>query len=130
MSTPYDDIIHLPRPISKNHLPMPREKRASQFAPFSALSGYSSAIEEASRITIPRPELDIQELELLNIKLFKALSKNLSVKLTIFVPDDLKDGGSLKNIQTQIKKIDEFHQQIVLISEEKIPLENILQIDF
>ena len=35
----YDDIINLNRPIS-NHVKMPLYKRAAQFSPFAALTGY------------------------------------------------------------------------------------------
>lgn len=45
----YDDIINLPHPEPKNHVRMPIRKRAAQFAPFAALSGYKEAIEEAQR---------------------------------------------------------------------------------
>ena len=45
----YGDIINLPHYEPKNHPRMPMEKRAAQFAPFSALTGYSDAIEEAIR---------------------------------------------------------------------------------
>lgn len=41
----YDDIINLPRPISKNHLRMSDYNRAAQFSPFAALTGYKEAIE-------------------------------------------------------------------------------------
>ena len=41
----YDDIINLPRPISKNHLQMSKYNRAAQFSPFAALTGYKEAIE-------------------------------------------------------------------------------------
>ena len=37
---PYDDIIHLSRPISSNHLPIPMEEHAAQFSPFAALTSY------------------------------------------------------------------------------------------
>ena len=43
-STPYDDIIHLPHPVSTTHPRMPMLRRAAQFAPFAALSGHHDAI--------------------------------------------------------------------------------------
>ena len=45
----YGDIIHLSRPISKNHPPMPVLDRAAQFAPFAALTGHNEAIQEVIR---------------------------------------------------------------------------------
>ncbi len=50
MTDNYDDIIQLPHPVSKNHPPMPMKNRAAQFAPFSALTGYSDAIKESVRL--------------------------------------------------------------------------------
>ena len=47
---PYDDIIHLSRPVSSKHPPMPMEKRAAQFSPFAALTGYDDAVVEAANI--------------------------------------------------------------------------------
>lgn len=45
----YDDIIGLPRHISKKHPQMPLLDRAAQFSPFAALSGYDAAIKETER---------------------------------------------------------------------------------
>lgn len=45
----YDDIIDLPRHISKKHPQMPLLDRAAQFSPFAALSGYDAAIKETER---------------------------------------------------------------------------------
>lgn len=42
MSNTYDDIIHLPRPVSTAHKPMSMEERAAQFAPFQALKSDGS----------------------------------------------------------------------------------------
>lgn len=46
----YDDIINLPRPVSKKHPQMSLLDRAAQFSPFSALSGYDDAIKETERL--------------------------------------------------------------------------------
>ena len=35
----YEDIIHLPHPVSKKHPPMSLADRAAQFSPFAALTG-------------------------------------------------------------------------------------------
>ena len=43
----YEDIIHLPHPVSKKHAQMPIRDRAAQFAPFAALTGHKEAIQEA-----------------------------------------------------------------------------------
>lgn len=45
----YDDIIDLPRPVSRKHRPMDIADRAAQFAPFAALTGYGEAVKEAAR---------------------------------------------------------------------------------
>ena len=42
----YDDIINLPHHVSQRHKPMDISKRAAQFAPFNALSGFEDAIHE------------------------------------------------------------------------------------
>ena len=45
----YDDIIHLPHPVSAKHPQMPLLDRAAQFAAFAALTGYHEAILETAR---------------------------------------------------------------------------------
>ena len=62
----YGDIINLPRPASKRHPPMPLAKRAAQFSPFAALTGYEDAVRESARITLPPPNLADDEQELLD----------------------------------------------------------------
>ena len=47
---PYEDIIHLPRPVSKTHPPMPIADRAAQFAPFAALNGHGDLIRKTQRL--------------------------------------------------------------------------------
>lgn len=46
----YEDIINLPRHVSKKHPQMSLYQRSAQFAPFSALTGYDSQIKETEII--------------------------------------------------------------------------------
>lgn len=48
---PYEDIVNLLHHVSKKHPQMAPEKRAAQFAPFAALTGYEDVIDEAARLT-------------------------------------------------------------------------------
>jgi hypothetical protein len=43
MSTPYDDMLHLPHHVSQRHPQMSLHDRAAQFSPFAALTGYDAA---------------------------------------------------------------------------------------
>jgi hypothetical protein len=45
----YDDIINLPHHVSKEHPRMSMYMRAAQFAPFAALTGHDSAIQETAQ---------------------------------------------------------------------------------
>lgn len=63
MSTPYDDIIELPHPISEKHPRMSMINRAAQFAPFQALTGYGDAIRETTRLTAQKIELTEIDIE-------------------------------------------------------------------
>jgi hypothetical protein len=45
----YADIIDLPRPEPRCCPRMPLEKRAAQFAPFAALTGYEEVVEKTAR---------------------------------------------------------------------------------
>ena len=66
---PYEDIIHLPHLVSKDHIPMSIADRAAQFSPFAALTGYDGAIKETARLTDQRIELDESSKTILDEKL-------------------------------------------------------------
>ena len=51
----YDDIINLPRPLSR-HQPMSMEKRAAQFAPFATLHGHEEALRDTAQQVEDRVE--------------------------------------------------------------------------
>lgn len=113
---PYEDIINLPRPVSKKRRPMPVINRAAQFAPFAALTGYDDAIEETARQTGRKTELEDYEKEEIGRRLYELKEKikeKPQVNITYFVPDELKDGGEYVTFSGAIKKIDEINQLIV-----------------
>ena len=92
----YEDIIHLNRPFSKKKK-MSLSQRAAQFSPFAALIGHDEAIKETARLTSERIELDEQQIQTLNEKLCYIKEHNpILIKVTYFIPDNLKDGGSIK----------------------------------
>ena len=49
MKKTYSDIIGLPHPEPKRRPRMKREKRAAQFMPFAALTGFEEEIEEETK---------------------------------------------------------------------------------
>lgn len=65
----YDDIINLPHHQSSKYPHMSMRSRAAQFAPFAALTGYASEIDEAKRLTAEKAELNEDAKSDLNFKL-------------------------------------------------------------
>ena len=59
----YDDIIDLPRPVSKKHQQMDIANRAAQFAPFAVLTGHADVIREVVRENEAEVENEIELLD-------------------------------------------------------------------
>lgn len=128
----YDDIINLPRPVSKKRSPMSNFDRAAQFSPFAALTGYDAVINETGRLTDVRIELDEGGKALLDEKLqvLRAhLEEQPEVKLTVFRPDSRKDGGAYEEITGRVKKIDPVARILVLTGGEVVPIDRIYGIE-
>ena len=68
MTGPYDDMLNMPHPTSRQHPRMSRSDRAAQFAPFADLSGHSAALVETARLTERRIELDEDVKAALDLK--------------------------------------------------------------
>ena len=134
MKGSYDDIIGLERPVSKNHIPMPLEKRAAQFMPFAALTGYDDAVEETGRLTTDKIELTEERIREIDEKLVEIEESlhghEVSVIVTWFVPDSLKPGGEYVTEKVLIKKIDVYKQCLVRADKRTIPIKDIYRIDF
>lgn len=131
MTGRYDDMINLPRPVSKRHAPMPQSARAAQFSAFAALSGYEEAVEETARLTERKIELDEGEKEELNA-VFCALCARLErgetpeAQITWFVPDARKAGGEYVTRRMRVKKIDANAQRVIALDGTEIAMEKII----
>jgi len=128
----YDDIINLEHHVSKTRTPMSLEARSAQFAPFSALTGYSDAIKETARLTDKKIELDEDSKTILDSK-FQILENNININpevtITCFVKDKNKSGGSYNTITGILKKIDIYNGLILLYDKTKISLNDIYNIE-
>ena len=128
----YDDIINFPPHISKEHPQMSMYMRAAQFAPFAALTGHDSAIEETARITTLQIELDENVKKLLDKKLNiirEHLDKRPFITVIYFTPDKKKSGGCYMSYTGRLHKIDELEQKLIMVDNKEIRLSSILEID-
>ena len=126
----YDDIINLSRPKS-NRPSMPIDARAAQFAPFSALTGYSEAIVEVGRFTTDKRELSDGLKENINEKLRYIKDNCFSAKISIsyFVKDKTKSGGEYITVHDYVKKIDSSKNIVILKCGKYIYFDGIISID-
>ena len=132
MTGPYNDILHLPHPVSRKHPRMAVADRAAQFSPFAALTGYDDAVREAARLTDRRLELDEYEQQALNDRLQQILSrlpKQPVVRITYCRPDSCKEGGAYVTVNGVIKRLDTVEREIRLVDGTRIPIEDIWDID-
>ena len=128
----YDDIIHLPRHVSPKRSPMSNYDRAAQFSPFAALTGYDAVIAETGRLTDRQIELDEGGKVLLDEKLQlirEHLSEQPKVPLTVFCPDDRKQGGAYRTVVGHVKKIDPITHCLVLSEGDVISIDRIYGIE-
>lgn len=127
----YDDIINLPRHVSKKHPAMSLYARSCQFAPFAALTGYEDAIKETARETNERIDIDDELRAILDTKLqiiTENLNKNLEITFTYFIQDDKKDGGEYVTVTGIVKKINNYNGCIYLVDNTEIQIKEIIEI--
>lgn len=132
MKNPYEDIIHLPHPTSKNHPRMSIQERAAQFSPFAALTGHAAAIAETARLTDRKIELDEDtraELDRRQAILLEHISEQPEVTVTWFRPDEKKDGGAYLTTTGRLKKIDQVERVLVLTDGARIPLDDVAALE-
>ncbi len=132
MRDEYRDMLYLPHKQSATREHMSIHDRAAQFAPFAALTGYDSAIDETARFTedrIPRSETDE---ELLNERvrfLSERIAEQPEITVTYFLPDERKAGGAYVACTGRVKRIEPLPQRILFTDGREVPLEDILTIE-
>ena len=140
----YDDIIHLPHPVSTRHPQMSLADRAAQFSPFAALTGHGEAIRETERQTEEWTWLDEDRKAMLNERLWmirehfadgkgkQSLHSEQNLDEFTFVyfqPDERKSGGSYLTVEGRIKKIDEYRHQVILEDGMALDMERLFSIE-
>lgn len=126
----YDDMINLPRP-EPTRSRMGGLERAVQFAPFAALTGYDEAVGETARLVDEKIELSEDERAYLDEQTKKIREiPEREIAVTYFIADKRKSGGAYLTARGFVKKIDEIERLLVLTSGERIPLDDIFDIDF
>ncbi len=132
MTSAYDDIIHLPHPVSTKHPRMKAIDRAAQFSPFAALVGHGAAIKETARLTDTRIELDESVKDELSRRLqiiAECVKENPEVEIIYFQPDDKKAGGAYITAFNAVRKIDGYKRVVIMNDGMTVPIDEIISID-
>lgn len=123
-----DDIIRLPHHVSPTRQRMPLEKRAAQFAPFAAISGYDDAIEAVLQHVDKKMELSKDREEELEWQLASALESGDAVRITYFQARE-SGGGIYTSATGRIREINGQRKELVMSDGLSIALDNIIGID-
>ena len=129
---PYEDMLDLPRHVSKERPHMSMVDRGAQFSPFAALTGYEAVIAETARLTEEGGELTEGEKGLLD-EILRGLWDRIEEEpwaiYTCFQKDERKAGGCYVQISGCLKKYDSIGKQLILTDGKIIPIESIFAIE-
>lgn len=131
MDKKYASILNLPRPVSSTRPRMSLSRRAAQFAPFAALTGFEAMIGETARraeAAICLDEGEIAAIDHCLRQLRDEIDLRPAVFLRFFRPDPRKEGGSFQLRRGRVVKIDENLQILTLQSGENVQFQHILQL--
>lgn len=131
----YDDIIHLPRHVSRKRPQMPIEDRAAQFAPFAAVVGHEASVKEAARLTDEKRDLDEAEKTVINeqlneiqVRIQDQNENGVEVEIEHFKADALKSGGHYVVCKGRVKKIDVYTRCIYMMDGTVIAIDDVFRI--
>lgn len=128
----YDDILNMPHHVSSTRPHMSMHDRAAQFSPFAALVGYDDAVKETARLTNEKQELTADKITDLNQKiafLTAHADERPEVTIEYFISDEKKAGGMYVTLSGNFRRIDEYNHNMVFVSGEEIPLNDIFDIE-
>lgn len=127
-----DDLVQYPYTGVKRHPHMSNAKRAAQFKPFAALSGYEEAIEESGRVTIERKEMHEDALRIIQAKtaiLLEHIKEQPYVNLLVFKEDAMQKGGSYREEEGNLKTVDEVNRLFVFTDRRKVNMDDVAGMD-
>lgn len=125
----YSSIYDFQGPVPSSHPRMSKINRASQFAPFAALTGYEKAISAKQKETFSMIDFSEEEKEVLNSRIVSLLERKKeqpSVSITYY-QEDTKDYSIEKG---DFIRYDEEKNLLLLSTGAKIPLADITEIEF
>lgn len=132
MTDRYNDILHLPHPVSPHRAPMSVWDRAAQFSPFAALTGFDAVIQETARLTDQPFELACDGAALLDRQL-RILARHQDtwpeVTVTCFVPDVKKAGGAYLTITGKLRAVLPQKQILLLTDGQALPFSRIFRLE-
>ena len=126
-------MIDMPHHVSSKRAHMPVHDRAAQFAPFAALTGYDRTIDERGRLTDRRIELDETEKAVINEQLQMALAvieAHPKIRVTYFVPDEQKEGGSYRTIYDSVIKVNEMKKMLIMEDGTRVPIDDMIEFEY
>ena len=127
----YTQILHHPRPVSQQRLPMPVRDRAAQFAPFAALTGFDDAIGETGRV-VEQPIIlaqdALEELDAAIRKIQDTIETQPEAEVVWFRPDSRKAGGCIHSARGRVKQVDIPGQLLLFADGRSVPLKEITSI--
>lgn len=129
----YNSIIGMPPHVSQKRMPMKREMRAAQFAPFAALTGYGDIVSETARLTKKKKELDEDEKALIDFKLrkiYNSIKEKPLVNIAYFLPDKLKEGGEVITKKERVLKMNPQLNYLLLEDNTVVPINDIYHVEF
>ena len=131
MDDRYARILHHPRPVSQQRLPMPVRDRAAQFAPFAALTGFDDAIGETGRV-VEQPIIlaqdALEELDSAIRKIQDTIETQPEAEVVWFRPDSRKAGGCIHSARGRVKQVDIPGQLLLFADGKSVPLKEITSI--